>query len=204
MKLTVIFETWHIPDGNYDPFYLGMRVKLAFQLEPIHVEIVNKERPESFRNAEDALYTFCGTILKLYEEDETIAVVQFNNFKAYVESSPKGIPKFTEGDRIEGEAELLLDYYIWTESFSSREGVPNLYYDFTVKRIRAVRIPETFITSHEKGMSHPCSLRPGQYGQSDLTDVENMEETGVKFYLVDLDDEFTQATKIEHVVDEHS
>lgn len=92
-----------------------------------------------------------------------------------------------EGDRIEGFGRLLLDHYIWVEYLDTYEAAPDLFYSLNVERIRAVTIPESFIHRSKGGFSHPCSLRPGEYAPSNVLEVEEMEEKGFQFYLVDFD-----------------
>ena len=173
-----------------------MPVNLSFELQPETIVKVDQKQQASMKQLQDAEYEFCATVLKVYSGDERIVVVQMKDFRCYIHSFPRGKLELKAGDMVHGQARLLLDHYIWVEYLHTYESAPNLFYNLKVKAIRAVRIPESFIHRSEKGFSHPCSLKPGQYGPSDTRDVQRMEDESCEFYLVDFDSEGVEKDKI--------
>lgn len=196
MKLTAVFETWHLGDGNYPPFSREMRVNLSFELMPEKISIVDGDQQEAMKQIQDAEYAFCGTVLKVYPGSDPIVVLQMGDFRCYINSFPSGALELKEGHRVAGEGRLLLDDYLWVEYLHKYDAAPNLFYNLTVKAIRTVAIPESFIQRGEKGYSHPCSLGPDQYDSSQVGEVEKMGDANFEFYLVDFDSTGLENAKI--------
>lgn len=196
MKLTAVFEAWHLGDGNYPPLKKGMPVNLSFELQPETIAKTDQRHQEEMKQLEDAEYEFCATVLKIYGGEERIVVVQMRDFRCYLSSFPSGELELKEGDIVCGHGRLLLDHYIWVEYLHTYEDPPDLFYNLKVKAIRAVRIPESFIHRSEKGYSHACSLKPSEYTSSNTSDVEKMEGESFAFYIVDFDSEGVETDKI--------
>ena len=69
MKLTAIFEEWHLGDGNYPPLNKGQLVNLSFEIQPTKIEITDGGlHTEEFSHIEEAPYQFCGRVLKVYDD----------------------------------------------------------------------------------------------------------------------------------------
>jgi hypothetical protein len=192
MKLTAIFEEWHLGDGNYPPLHKGQMVNLSFEIEPTAIETKDGgTHTEEISRIEGAMYQFCGRVLKVYDDtDNLIVVVRANDFTFYIEWLSKGAPPYA-GDLVCGQGRLLLDHYAWVEYLSKYKDPPDLFYKLKVNRIRAVRIPESFIQRHERGYSSPTSLNPDQYPTDAVVDVDDMKSTAIEvgFYIVDFDDD---------------
>jgi hypothetical protein len=190
VQLTTIFETWHIPDGNYPPLHKGQLVNLFFELEADVLTKSSSLKDGKFEPIKDAEYSFAGKVLKVYGDSSSdlIVVIQAGDFRFYINSFPKQNPDLNEGDSCEGHGALMLDHYIWVEFLSTYQDPPNLFYSLRVTRIRSVKIPEKFISRYEKGVSGPASLRQEQYSNSMVAEIEQMkDDEGWLFYLVDLD-----------------
>jgi hypothetical protein len=193
MKLTAVFETWHIGDGNYPPLHKGQLVNLSFELEPNSLSKVSSVVPSRLEQVKDAEYTFAGPVLKVYSDppDGQIAVVQAGDFRFYLNSFPKGIASPKENDYLVGHGRLLLDHYLWVEFLSEYSDPPDLFFTLRVVRIRSVTIPEPFISRTEKSVSGPASLKYEDYSSAEIEEVERMNESGSdrnwRFYLVDFD-----------------
>ena len=125
MKLTAVFESWHLPDGNYPPLHRDQLVNLSFEVEP-SVLSKTSTRPERFDQIVDANYKFTGTVLRVYDDSSNspIVVIQAGAFKFYMNSFPKEAPLLVEGDKCEGQGKLLLDHYIWVEFRSTYQDPP--------------------------------------------------------------------------------
>jgi hypothetical protein len=79
MRLTAIFENWHIGDGNYPPLHRGQLVNLSFEFEPTTLAKVSSETTKEFIQLGNAEYRFCGSVLNIYL------------------NSPKNTPSIAEG-----------------------------------------------------------------------------------------------------------
>ena len=190
--MTAIFETWHLGDGNYPPLAKGQLVNLSFEIELDALSISISSGVGSFEQIKDAEYRFEGTVLRVYGESPSylIIVVQAGQFSFYINSFAKEMPALKEGVGCRGSGRLLLDHYIWVERLSTYRNPPNLFYPLQVSRIRAVKIPEKFISRHEKGAAGPASLPSEKYSEADIREIEAMESHAGdwRFYLVDFDD----------------
>jgi hypothetical protein len=190
VRLTAIFETWHIGDGNYPTLDKGQLVNLSFEVQPDSLSRSLSPTHDRFQQIADAEYSFDGTVLRVYDESSghQVVVVQAGEFRFYMNSFPKDMPALKEGDCCQGTGRLLLDHYIWVEFLSTYKDPPDLFYSFRVTRIRSVKIPEKFISRFEKGMSGPASLGHQEYSDAVIVEIERMEDGDWLFYLVDFDD----------------
>lgn len=193
MKLTAVFETWHIGDGNYPPLYTGQLVNLSFELEPDSLSNLSSPKPSRLERVKDAEYRFAGSVLKVYSDppSDSIVIVQAGDFRFYMNSIPKGIASPKENDYVEGQGRLLLDHYIWVEFLPEYRDPPDLFFTLRVVRIRSVTIPESFISRGDKAVSGPASLKHEDYSGAEIEEVERMTESNSdrnwRFYLVDFD-----------------
>src|SRR5580700_5455044 len=114
MKLTAIFEEWHLGDGNYPPLSKGQIVNLSFEIEPNTIAIEDDGlHTEEFTRIEETMYQFCGRVLRVYDDlGDVIVVVQANRFKFYIDWLSKQPPP-SVGNMIRGRGQLLLDHYAW-------------------------------------------------------------------------------------------
>jgi hypothetical protein len=194
LQLTAIFETWHIPDGNYPPLRTGQLVNLSFEFMPLSLSKCSwlKKSKSQFVQVKDAEYRFAGRVLNVYRDSpkNQIVVVQAGDFRFYIYRSPKYHPVLKKGDRCEGVGRLVLDHYIWVEYLAEYKDPPDLFYRLKVSRIRRVRIPDSLIHRTAKGQSGPTSLRADDYSDSDVQDVQSMDgpDDGWSFDLVTFDD----------------
>jgi hypothetical protein len=199
MKLTAIFEEWHLGDGNYAPLRKGQIVNLSFEIELTSIETTDGEmQATDMGQIDEGMYQFCGRVLRVYEDSsDIIVVVQTNDFTFYIDWLSKEAPPH-EGNIVRGQGKLLLDHYAWVEFLSEYKNPPDLFYTLKVTRIRAVHIPESFVQRHEKGYSYPASLKPEQYPTEDVIEIENMagQPFEVAFYIVDFDDDGLEGVRI--------
>jgi hypothetical protein len=203
MQLTAVFETWHIGDGNYPPLYKGRLVNLSFELEPYSLAKLSSSEPTRFEQVKDAEYSFAGTVLRVYSDPPTdqLVVIQAGEFRFYINSFPKGVPSLKENDNVEGYGRLLLDHYIWVEFLSDYPDPPELFSPLRVVRIRSVKIPESFISRNEKGVSGPASLSRETCSTAEIQEVERIADSADSekdwlFYLVDFDSSDVGTAKV--------
>jgi hypothetical protein len=173
VKLTAVFETWHIHDGNYPPLRSGQQVNLSFEIEPDMVDKADSSQ-DFFIHLGEGQYEFQGSILRTYVNDpqSVITIVKSGDFNFYINRA-LGV---TPADRIRGRGMLLLDHYSWVEFLDQYADPPDLFFQLLVERIRRVQ---------------PTSLAPVSYGPERIVDVEMMEgqDFDEEFYLLDLTDE---------------
>lgn len=67
MHLTVVFEHWHLGDGNYPAFSAGDEARLSFELNAASVDQVSEAEVESVRQIQDADYEIVGRVIRSYE-----------------------------------------------------------------------------------------------------------------------------------------
>jgi hypothetical protein len=189
MRLTAIFENWHIGDGNYPPLQRGQLVNLSFEFEPRTLAKASSERVKEFIHLGNAEYRLCAGVLNIYESelDNEIIIIEALGFRFYVLSKDMG--RYAPGDLVVGVGTLLLDHYIWVENLEEFKDAPNLFYALRVKQIRKVQTPARFIRRYEGGKSLPTRLAPDDYADSDVEDIETMEGQPFdeEFYIIDFD-----------------
>jgi len=197
MRLTAVFESWHIGDGNYPPLKVGQAVNLSFQVEPVG-KLDKTDQAVMFDVADDAECVFASELIPIYRRptERPLGIFQAGEFRFYVED--ESIANFAVGDRVGSAGTLLFDYYIWVEFLHEYAEPPNLFYTFQVKRIRKVTLPTEFVTRHVRAVGHPTRLRGDQYAACDIQDLESMEgqNFGPEFYLIDLDTEGVSKTNV--------
>jgi hypothetical protein len=190
MKLSAVFESWHIGDGNYPPFHKGMMVNLAFQMEPTDLHLSNS-KSSLFHLINFAEYDFRGKLLKYYPKDQTehLYVIETDEFSFYIERTEP--EKVYEGNIIEGKGTLLLDYYIWTEFLDSRPNPPNLFYKFKVVKILRIQMPEKFINRNDKGWAAPSRVPFSEIPADHIVEIDDMinGDFETEFYIIELESE---------------
>ena len=185
MRLTAVFETWHLGDENYPPLHRDQLVNLSFEFLPQSLSKSIAPKATKFEQIKDAEYSFEGTVLKVYEDPPhcKVVVVQAGDFRFYINSFPTKSPALKEGDSCGGFGSLFLDHYIWVEFLSTYKDPPDLFYSLRLTRIRAVK----------------ASLDREGYSENDTTEIERMELSREEYwssYLVDFDGSSTGTTKI--------
>ena len=183
MHLVAVFESWHVPDGNYAPFDRGQRARLSFELDGSRLEPI-PARPTRFASNDDATCEFDAVVLGKYGG---LTVLEAGGFRFYVNGKEADL--FDRGVHLRGSGTLALDHYAWFEEVDSFSDPPDLFYETTVTRIRKVRIPERFIHRHETGKSLPTTVGPRDYSSEDIEDLVTMngQSFDEEFYLLDLD-----------------
>jgi hypothetical protein len=85
MRLTAVFESWHIGDGNYPPLKNGQSVNLSFQVEPVG-KLERTNQPVMFDVAEDAECAFVSEVIRIYRQPSERPIgVQAGEFRFYIE-----------------------------------------------------------------------------------------------------------------------
>lgn len=104
MRLTAIFEIWHLGDGNYPPLHRGQLVNLSFEFLPYSLSKSIAPKASKFQQIKDAEYSFAGTVLKVYDDspNSKVVVVQAEDFRFYINSFPTQNLLLKEGDRCDG------------------------------------------------------------------------------------------------------
>jgi hypothetical protein len=189
MNLTVVFQAWHLDDGNYPPLKRGQQVNLSFEIYPFETAKGDANQNDSFMHLGGGSYEFKGSILRTYDDDpqEIVTIIQSGDFRFYI-NRPLSLKR---GDPVAGRGALLFDHYLWVEFLDHYPNPPDLFFQFVVQRIWRVQIPERFVTRHERGKSFPASLSPTEYVPEAVTEIETMEGQSLDeaFCLIDLTQE---------------
>ncbi|HUZ59450.1 MAG TPA: hypothetical protein VMU83_11780 [Hanamia sp.] len=184
--LCVTFEEWYIGDGTYPPLRQSQNVNLAFYIQPYEKHFTEKET-YFFKQSKNSEYEFGGKVIKDFQNADThLIVVDTNEYLFYIEIADTNKNTF-EGQFVFGKGQLLIDYYIWSEHFCNYEDAPNLFYSFTIDKIRKVKIPEKFIHRHDKGFSAPTSLSTEDYNDINTEEIVDMNDTKSDTSLFHLD-----------------
>jgi len=193
----VIFEEWHLGDGNYPPLYKGQKVNLSFHIHPDNKQI-NANEEYYFNPIVDSNYTFSGKVIRNYINNEKqIIIIDTGSFKFYLEEFDLNFRPFV-GQFVSGNGRLLLDYYIWVENLDDYPDAPDIFYNFEILQILRISIPECFIVRYKDGgNSYPTSLTPDEYDNDHIQEIEDMADdtNGYRFYLLKLiliDEEFAK------------
>jgi hypothetical protein len=189
VKLTAVFESWHIGDGNYPPLKRGQQVNLSFEINPSDIEQADSDQAESFVHLGGGEYEFTGTVLRIYADgpQDVVVVVSSGGFRFYINRPLR----LDVGQRVRGSGTLLLDHYLWVEFLDRYTNPPDLFYQLVVERIRRVQIPESFVVRNQNGKTLPASLAATAYGEEHIVEIETMEGQAFdeEFYLLDLTEE---------------
>ena len=153
VKLTAVFESWHIADGNYPPLRRGQHVNLSFEVEPSVIDRLPSSEPDSFVHLGGGEYEFAGTVLRIYSDDvsDPVVVVSCGELRFYMNRSLS----LNTGHRVHGRGKLLLDHYLWVEFLDRYPNPPDLFYQLIVERIKRVQIPLSLVAHHKQ-------VSPGQ------------------------------------------
>lgn len=132
MKISAIFESWYISDGNYPPLRQGEFVNLSFELNPIRVIRVSAGEPETMVHINGAEYQLCAKVLKIYEEPTIVEAEGFRFHICYFPEKPK---RLEEGDKIWGIEVVSLDGYLSVEFLHQYLDAPDLFYKLRITGI---------------------------------------------------------------------
>lgn len=185
--LCVTFEEWYLGDGTYPPLHRGQKVNLSFYVSTKDLKASDNQITH-FRQLNNSDYSFCGQVIRNYQDnDDQLIIIDTSTIKFYIEV-PKKTFISTVGQFVCGTGQLLIDYYMWVENLKDYENPPELFYNFTIDKIRKVSIPEKFISRNGEAMSYPTSLSPSDYDSNDVVEIEDMrDDNGItSFYLLDL------------------
>ena len=125
MKISAIFESWYLSDGNYPPLRQGELVNLSFELAPGRVTRVSASEPEAMIQIDGAEYQFCAKVPKIYDR---LTVVEAEGFRFHICYFPEKPKHLEEGDKIWGIGVLSLDCYLWVEFMHRYADAPDLLY----------------------------------------------------------------------------
>ena len=197
MRLTAIFESWHILDGNYPPLSVGDRVRLSFEVSLKSATPSAEDEPR-FDVREDGDCEFVADVIRQYIEPKAspVAVLDAGTLRFYLHGASAS--SFSPGERVSGHGTLALDHYLWVEFLDRYPDPPDLFYNFEVTRILRIRIPERFVHRHARGKSLPTTVPSGEYSAADVEVLDTMEGQSFDevFYLLDLDSKGLENEKI--------
>ncbi|NTX29928.1 hypothetical protein HT746_22885 [Burkholderia pyrrocinia] len=133
-ELVAGLDSWIIQDGNYGDFQVGesCRLALAFNGTALRPSAARVMRCEPVRGS------FCNVVARIVFSAPKVWVVDFG-VKAYCEARP---PRFANvGDWVEGEIWVGVDPFFYMDRLHRMPGMPDLFIDWHVTRIRLETTP---------------------------------------------------------------
>jgi hypothetical protein len=188
VQLTVVFEHWHLGDGNYPAFAVGDEARLSFELQVVDVEVVHETTEDQISPLRDAEYEIVGRVIRRYAELDSspFPVVEAGWLRFYCPS--RIAEDLTVGSKVRLRGTLALDHYRWVEFLERYPNPPDLFYGVRVTRVRQVQIGERFVQRSAHGIGLPTAVGPDDYTSAEVRDVPAVggESGGPAFSLLDL------------------
>jgi hypothetical protein len=127
-SLYVGVGAWIIQDGNYTDFAIGQKLGFALEFYPDFLKVSDcRSRSADHMNA--SRYKVCGQVIY---RSKTVWVLDAG-FLAYQNSKP---PKFAKkGTWVEGEVQIGIDPFMYSESLNKMPGMPPLTCEFRIDQI---------------------------------------------------------------------
>jgi hypothetical protein len=189
MQLTIVFEHWHLGDGNYRAFAVGEDARLSFELHVDSFEVVSQEIDEQISQVRDAEYEIVGRVIRQYGDVDSsrFPVLEAGWLRFYCPHN--FAPDLELGTMVRLRGVLALDHYQWVEFLEEYPNPPDLFYGVRVTRVRQVKIPERLIQRSAHGMGHPTSVGPDDYMPQQPREVRAVgdESDGPAFSLLDVE-----------------
>src|SRR5215510_2433004 len=189
MQITVVFEHWHLGDGNYPAFAVGDEARLSFEFDVSSVEPIADDVGDQVQQLRDAEYEIVGRVLRQYPDgvSSTFPVVEAGWLRFYCPASAAAdLPVGTKA-RLRGR--LALDHHQWVEFLERYADPPDLFYPVRVARVRQVHIPDRFISRSERSVASPTVISTQDYNLSDVREMAAVTEGDEwpAFSLLDLE-----------------
>lgn len=196
MKLTALFEAWHIWDGNYPPLTRGQLVRLAFELQVARLTALSARVTPVMEHGDGADYRILAQLIRVYGRGEDrFAVFDTGAFRFYVDR--RDAASRSPGTWVELEGTLALDHYLWAEFLDQYSNPPNLFYTLRVDRIRRIPIPESEIARGERGgKAMPTRVSPEEFRAVEELETMEGQTFDEEFYLIDLTSEGVAAVDV--------
>lgn len=126
--LRIGMNSWIIQDGNYGDFAVGDSG--VFALEFCGDALIgSSKRTVELTHIKDSHYRICGKVVYARPNVWVIDV----GIQAFWEHSPPD--SVSVGDWVEGEIFLGIDPFFYKEYLYKEDGIPNLSYNWSIKRI---------------------------------------------------------------------
>jgi hypothetical protein len=189
MRLTAVYEHWHLGDGNYPAFAVGDEVRLSFELDVDEAAPAPPGEPEAFERVRDAEYVATARVIQRYPDgiSATFPVFEAAGFRFYSPFQRAG--EFPVGSIVRLRGTLVLDHYQWVEFLGQYSDPPDLFYNLRVARIRRIAIPARFIQRSTRTVVYPTSVGSEDYSPDGYEEVQGVEEGGSApaFSLIDFE-----------------
>lgn len=129
LNICIGMNSWIIQDGNYGDFSVGDESIFALEFCGDSLSLSDRRAVE-LELIKDSNYRICGKVVYARPNVWVLDV----GFKAFWENVP---PDFVSvGDWVEGEIFLGIDPFFFKEYLYKEEGIPNLSYCWSIKRIQ--------------------------------------------------------------------
>jgi hypothetical protein len=133
-EVQIGLSSWIIQDGNYNDFRIGDHRKFALEFFPGEVK-KGKNGYKTFKRIKASTFHINAEVIYC---DDGLWVIDFG-YKAYREQSPP--ENVYTGEWIDTEIYLGIDPFFYFEGIYKSKEVPNLFYEWEIKRIEIETTP---------------------------------------------------------------
>jgi hypothetical protein len=172
LRIEVLFESWLIWDGNYPSW---------------------KKNDELFlKNINPATYEFSGKCIYVYHDDKKdLEFVVFDTGLLKFYLFRPAYDEFKVGEYYYGKITLLVDYFMWKESYQELPDVPDIFYEFHIESILKTYISDEHILEEDDIGIQPTKLSGDKYKNTISYEVDKIEinQNMGEFFLLNLKSE---------------
>ena len=188
LNIEVLLESWLVWDENYPLLKKNDEIKIAVLASELSITSANKK--ELFiKNIDPATYEFSGKCIYVYhnEKDSLEFVVIDTGLLKFYFYHPT-YEKFTVGEFYNGKVSLMVDYFMWKESYQELPDSPDIIYNFKIKSIIKTLIPDKHIIEGDDMSIQPTTLPSDERKKALSCEVEKMElgEDMLEFFILNL------------------
>jgi hypothetical protein len=126
--LFVGLSSWIIQDGNYSDFRAGQVATFALEFYPQTIQVA-RSGDASFERLKASQYRMCGQVVYV---GRSAWVIDFGAM-AYQNHEPPIVAK--NGAWVEGEINLGIDPFFYSEDLHALPGMPDLQYEWRIRSI---------------------------------------------------------------------
>ena len=188
LNIEVLLESWVILDENYPSFKKNDEIKIALSSSELSIAPTNKK--ESFiKNINSAAYEFSGKCIAVYYDDRRdleFVVIDTGLLKFYLYYH--SYEEFTVGEYYCGKVTLLVDPFMWKDSYKTLSDAPDIFYNFKVESIIRYFISDEHVTKDDDMIIHLTTLSSEKRKDAPSREVEKIEvgEDLREFFLLNL------------------
>ena len=187
LNIEVLFESWLIWDENYPLLKKNDKLKIALLASELSITPANK-KDFLTKKIDPATYEFSGKCIYIDSDkkDQVFVVLDTGLLKFYLYYP--SYDEFTVGEFYYGKVSLMVDYFMWKESYQELPDAPDIIYDFKIGSILKSLIYDEFILDEDGIVMQPTTLSSSNCDNIQFYEVDKMEigEDMREFFLLKL------------------